>query len=95
MLVDTALSVDYDLSFNHSYHGQEGGVKFDKTEFLHFLQHQVKKKEYDTNPPSDCGIPAFNRHEVAQQSLGAEEAEAHIGGSGELLKNGRVEETIG
>lgn len=40
-----------------------------------------------TNPSSDGGIPAFHRHEMAEKSLGAEEAETYIGGPGELLKN--------
>lgn len=40
-----------------------------------------------TNPPRDCGVPALDRHEMAEQSLGSKEAKAHIGRSSELLKH--------
>ena len=46
-------------------------------------------------PPGDGGVLTLNGHEMAQQGLGPQQAQSHIGRLGPVLKRGRLSEPIG
>ena len=45
-----------------------------------------------SHPAGDCGVPQRLAHEVAQQRVGAQEAQADVGGFGEVTQQRRVGE---
>lgn len=55
---------------------------------------KATKSNVPPYPSGDGGVLPGHRHEMPQEGLGAQQPQPDVGGSRELLKGGRVEETV-